>query len=76
MQRSSVVLPEPEGPTMATTSPRATSIETPAQHLERAEALVQVDDPHERRRRVLAGGSRPGVRPGLDRMHSTVVRTS
>ena len=29
MQRSSVVLPEPEGPTMATTSPRATSIETP-----------------------------------------------
>ena len=29
MQRSSVVLPDPEGPTMATTSPRATSIDTP-----------------------------------------------
>ena len=65
MQRSSVVLPEPEGPTMATTSPRATSIETPHSTSSAPNLLVQIDDPHQRCRGV-QGRMRPGGWPGLD----------
>ena len=43
-QRSSVDLPDPDGPITHTTSRGCTVSDTPAQHLEVAEALVQVDE--------------------------------
>ena len=52
MTLSSVVLPEPDGPSRATTSPGSTSIETFAQRIDArlalAEMLGDAADPHER----------------------------
>ena len=43
MQRMNVVLPEPEGPMMQTVSPLGDVERDALQHLEPAEALVDVD---------------------------------
>ncbi len=48
MQRSSVLLPEPDLPMMATTSPRPISDRDAFQHLDRAEALAHVLNANER----------------------------
>ena len=44
MQRSSVDLPEPEGPMMQTTPPLGTDSRNSLQHLDLAERLVDVAD--------------------------------
>lgn len=44
MQRRRVVLPEPDGPMMATTSPCSTSRSTPAQHMQLAEGFFNVQN--------------------------------
>ena len=57
MQRSSVVLPQPDGPTMATIS-RSADVEVDvAEHFERAVMLAQALDANARARRRHACGA-------------------
>ena len=57
MQRMNVVLPEPDGPMMQTVSPLRDVEGDALQHLEPAEALVDVDGVHDERRVTHAPGS-------------------
>ena len=65
MQRSSVVLPEPDGPMSTTTSPLATSSETSSRTCSGAEPLVDpgaLDGQSARARAALRSRSRPRPR--------------
>ena len=66
MQRSSVDLPEPDGPMMHTASPRSHRERDAAQHLDRAERLVHVDEADDRR--VV------GAAPSSDRLRRAIGR--
>ena len=71
MQRMKVVLPEPDGPMMQTVSPFVTLERDALQHLEPAEALVDVGRLHDYFAPVPVAGSRvPRPRSGSRRVRS------